>query len=182
MVRGIDSCELFVTFVTTNYMKKVNQSDLRDRCKIEFKYAFRRFSPDRMIPVVMEGAMLDQRGWGGTLGACIGGCLFIDLASDDPALFARSLDSLEAHAKRLLLPLMVSHPDPFRALGVPLLAAPPTLPAGGGSQASKGGELLPRPADRTLRWLLLLGALVTVVAAVWLAGLPVSLGRQQPQW
>ena len=104
MVRGIDSCELFVTFVTANYVTKVNQSDLRDRCKIEFKYAFRR-DPSRMIPVVTEAAMLNQRAWVGTFGAFIGGCVYFNLSSDDPALFMRGIDQLEAQVRRLLLSL-----------------------------------------------------------------------------
>ena len=102
MVRGIDSCELFVTFVTANYMKKVNQTDLRDRCKIEFKYAFQKKDPTRMIRVVLESGMLEQKNWKGIFAAFVGTSVYIDLSSDDPALFIQGIDQLEAHTRKKL--------------------------------------------------------------------------------
>ena len=108
MAQGIDSCELCVVFVTANYMRKVNQDDARDPCKFEFMHAFRRLGPAKFIPVVMEVAMLAQRDWVGTLGAAIGGHLYANLSSDDPAEFARGVDELERQAMSLLQPPLPS--------------------------------------------------------------------------
>ena len=102
MAQGIDSCDLCVVFVTASYPRKVNQGDVRDNCKFEFMHAFRSLGAQKMITVVMEADMTNQRGWTGTLAASIGGHLFADFSEDNPTKFAEGMAELERQARALL--------------------------------------------------------------------------------
>jgi hypothetical protein len=80
---GIDASDCMVLFITSNYMNKVNGTDGRDCCKIEFNYAFDKLGPQRMIAVVLDPELLDTKKWRGSLGAALGSQLYMNMANCD---------------------------------------------------------------------------------------------------
>ena len=53
-----------------------------DNCKCEFDYALRRQGVKKMITVVMDPACRDTTTWTGSVGAKLGGLLYINLCND----------------------------------------------------------------------------------------------------
>jgi len=90
MVEGIDNTRVVLVFITRRYMEKVASSTgVQDNCKKEFKYATRRLTEAKMIPVIMEPGMKDGSRWTGPLAMELGGTLWVDM-SDDAAVGATS--------------------------------------------------------------------------------------------
>ena len=54
MAQGIDSAECIVVIITQRYVKKVGSVNAEDNCQLEFNYAARRKTANRMIAVVVE--------------------------------------------------------------------------------------------------------------------------------
>ena len=82
-------------FVTEAYRDKVNDSDrLNNYCHFELSYAFRTKGRNKLIPVVMEESMRNNHTWGGNLNAFVGGIQYIDMSSDDKAVFEATCDRL----------------------------------------------------------------------------------------
>ncbi len=97
MAEGIANTSSVIVCVTKNYMSKTNGKDLSDNCKFELDYAFRVHGSTKLIPVVMEPGMRDPREWGhGAASAMLGGMLYIDLCSDEPAAFNAAVQQLVA--------------------------------------------------------------------------------------
>ena len=76
---------------------------MADNCKKEFEYSERRKTQEGMIPVMMEersgdaAAYRDPSVWGGPVGMCLGGQLYVDLSGDEgdaTGKFAQSVDKL----------------------------------------------------------------------------------------
>ena len=80
MAAGIENTKCVVVFITQLYHDKVNADDLRDNCKFEFCHAMRKLGPQRMVPVVMEAGMKNNRNWNGVLGASLAGLMYIDMS------------------------------------------------------------------------------------------------------
>jgi len=54
--------------VTRRYMEKLmTTTSIQENCKKEFKYAVRRHTEAKMIPVIMEPEMKDCSTWSGPL-------------------------------------------------------------------------------------------------------------------
>jgi hypothetical protein len=84
MVSGIDNASVIIVFVTQRYMNKVNGSDANDNCRKEFKYATKKKSSTKMVPVVMEPRMKDNKGhWTGLIMMELGSILYVDFSNDN---------------------------------------------------------------------------------------------------
>jgi hypothetical protein len=77
MTLAIESTRCLVAFITERYQKKVNSMDSSDACYFEFNFAC--LKRHRIIPVVMEKSMLNQKKWKGRLAAELGNHLFVDI-------------------------------------------------------------------------------------------------------
>ena len=82
MGKGIDETNGAIVFITKRYLEKVNGNKADDNCKLEFNYAARRKTTTKMVPVVMEESMREQKTWTGTVGIILGGELYIDMSGD----------------------------------------------------------------------------------------------------
>eukprot|EP00512_Aurantiochytrium_limacinum_P008835 CAMPEP_0171541646 /NCGR_PEP_ID=MMETSP0960-20121227/1889_1 /TAXON_ID=87120 /ORGANISM="Aurantiochytrium limacinum, Strain ATCCMYA-1381" /LENGTH=241 /DNA_ID=CAMNT_0012089023 /DNA_START=42 /DNA_END=767 /DNA_ORIENTATION=- len=66
LAQGINDSTLGVVFVSREYMDKVNSDPINEPeqfCRAEFKYMVKTMSIRRLIPVVVEEEMLEQREW-----------------------------------------------------------------------------------------------------------------------
>jgi hypothetical protein len=79
MTSAIENTKSVVAFITERYQTKVNSMDPHDACYFEFNFACFRLTNRRIIPVVMEKSMLNQKEWKGRLAAELGNHLFIDM-------------------------------------------------------------------------------------------------------
>ena len=95
MANGIDDSVLFVAFVTSAYIDKVNTRGGENNCKLEFRHAYATKGPSKMIVVVMKNAVLSARPWQGLLGAAVGSHPFVDLTSDTTSAFDKGIEYLE---------------------------------------------------------------------------------------
>jgi len=81
MVEGIDNTKVVIVFITKRYMEKLmTPAHVQDNCKKEFKYAVRRHTEAKMVPVIMEPGMKDTSKWSGPLAMELGGTLWVDLS------------------------------------------------------------------------------------------------------
>ena len=70
---AIDKTRSVLFFVTQGYLDRVLGTSTVDLCQIEFNYALRRKFPEKMIPVVLQGDLLDaSAGWPGLVGTYFG--------------------------------------------------------------------------------------------------------------
>ena len=102
MMEGIDNAGCVVVFVTEVYRDKVNSKNKRDNCCFEFNYAFDKKGEHKLIPVVMEESVRDNRSWDGILQATVGDLLYIDMSSDDDAAFEAACDRLVTTIRELI--------------------------------------------------------------------------------
>ncbi len=100
MAEGITHTQTVIVFVTERYLAKVNGLDARDNCKFELDYAFTHLGPRRLVTVVMEPRMTSPSGWRCGAGkAMLGGILFVDMSSDEDAVFEAAMDVLAARVR-----------------------------------------------------------------------------------
>lgn len=106
MTSGIDNTMCVLVFITSTYRNKVNNGEGRDNCKYEFGYAFEQIGPSKMIPIVMEDVMKEQREWKGALGGGLGSRLYIDGFDVDfvvpSAAFDATVDKLVQEIEKVL--------------------------------------------------------------------------------
>jgi hypothetical protein len=69
MTEGIEKTKCVLVFVTENYRNKVNGSEERDNCYLEFSHSRVQRGPQKMISIAMEKEMQNTREWRGQLGA-----------------------------------------------------------------------------------------------------------------
>ena len=81
MTRGIEHTKSALVFVTSEYRNKVNQPSRRDNCKWEFMHMLDQLDDTKMLPVVMEADMRQNREWKGVLGGALGGKLYTDISN-----------------------------------------------------------------------------------------------------
>jgi hypothetical protein len=93
MTMGIDDSTIVVTFITQNYMDKVNGKNAGDNCKLEFRYCCSRKTSSKMLAVVMEAGVRATNKWSGAVGMNLGGELYVDMA-DDQHLESDKIDEL----------------------------------------------------------------------------------------
>ena len=79
---GIDRSRVIVVCLTRKYMEKVTQTEnSNDFCKIEYNYAWNKYSKS-MVVVVMEKELKDTTKWTGTVAATLGGQIYHDFSTD----------------------------------------------------------------------------------------------------
>lgn len=98
IAKGIEGADFFVVCLTESYMHKVNGS-ATNYCKLEFGMASNRFKHDRLIPVVMEPYMKDQKNWYGTMQLFLGTHMYIDFSTDE--LVEKNLEALVSRINQL---------------------------------------------------------------------------------
>jgi hypothetical protein len=76
---GLENSQCMIVFITRNYHEKVNSMNPKDNCYYELNFGVHVLTNKRMIPVVMEEEMKDQKNWRGRLAAELGQNLYIDL-------------------------------------------------------------------------------------------------------
>ena len=83
--KGVDNSKVIVCFITKGYIAKVTGKDLTDKCLIEFTYTLRRKHPNFMIPVILEGDIMNAQQWGGIVGLALGDSAggFVDFENDE---------------------------------------------------------------------------------------------------
>lgn len=95
MSEGIDKSRIVLVFITQEYMDKVAGPNSADNCQKEFSYAVRRKQPANMIPVVLDGPLLDTARWHGPVGLNLAGSLYVNMVgSVDVAPLVHHLASI----------------------------------------------------------------------------------------
>jgi hypothetical protein len=74
--------QLFLVFVTNNYMLKIEDKTGKDNCGIEFDMALNKWGRQRMLPIIMEHNMNMRRQWTGKL-AMLANQLTVDYTTDE---------------------------------------------------------------------------------------------------
>ena len=100
IVRGIEECSMFVSFLTKTYIKKICSAEcnpkVRDNCYKEFSYA--QLCKKPCIAVIMEKDLLDVSNWdSGIVKLYLGNKLYIDGTSFDTSYISKKI--LERHGK-----------------------------------------------------------------------------------
>ena len=82
MTRGIDSCDVFVVFVTNEYVQKVESGNAKDNVRREFMYAAQTH-PEKMLAVRFDQTLPSS--WRGPVGMQLGAHLYVELAEEPPS-------------------------------------------------------------------------------------------------
>ena len=100
MARGIEASEMALVFVTKIYQEKANgkgASGVSDNVYLEFNHCVSKLTPDKMICVVMEHGMLNDKKWRGKFGFNLSGRIYVDLTGNlnDPAYLSSKMIELK---------------------------------------------------------------------------------------
>ena len=82
MVKGLEDSALVLVCVTKRYMEKVSGHNTADNCFKEFSYAESAHGSTKMLPVVMEPRMRQNKLWTGLLGMHLGRSLYVNFTDD----------------------------------------------------------------------------------------------------
>jgi hypothetical protein len=82
MIEGIVNSEGFLVFVTKRYHDKVAGANDGDNCKFEFNLALKRKTVGKMLAVVLEKEMFNEKNWIGLM-ASLEPRLYFDLTDLD---------------------------------------------------------------------------------------------------
>ena len=82
MAGGIEGTQGVIVFITKKYLYKVTGQRANDNCRLEFDYAARTKTSEKMIAVVMEKDMRDTSKWKRSVGIILGGKMFIDMSGE----------------------------------------------------------------------------------------------------
>jgi len=93
---GIDSSQCVIVFITQNYIDKVGGRNSEDNCRKEFKYAVKRKTVEKLIPVVMEEQCRNQANWTGRVGVELNDHLYVAMWGDvyDESYMEMPMDEL----------------------------------------------------------------------------------------
>ena len=82
MAGGIEGTQGVIVFITKKNLYKVTGQRANDNCRLEFDYAARTKTSEKMIAVVMEKDMRDTSKWKRSVGIILGGKMFIDMSGE----------------------------------------------------------------------------------------------------
>lgn len=103
ITKGIDNSSIVIMCITSEYIKKIAGMGINksiDNCKIEFDYSIRRKTPYYIIPVIMDPECLNVQKWYGSVGAYLGGLIYIDLSMNEKNKnFEKGIDLLVSRIK-----------------------------------------------------------------------------------
>lgn len=103
MCKGIEDSEIFLVFVTRNYIAKVASENDSDNVRREFLFAYHR-CPERMMAIRFDGDLPAQ--WDGPVGMALGCQLYTDVsvvtnrALDALVTSMHSRTSMHSHTRR----------------------------------------------------------------------------------
>lgn len=106
---AIAQSKCFLVILTESYRDKVNGSDKRHACHMEFQHATLQLGGQRMVAVRIDRTMGNPRDWKGKLGAELGSNLYRNCSKDDAAEFDQSITDL--HAEIMKINSAVDAPD-----------------------------------------------------------------------
>jgi len=81
MCSGIDTCDVCLVFVTSNYVSKVKSKDDTDNVRREFLYA--KDTPDKLLPIKFDASL--PKKWEGPVGMILGSRLYVDMVQVNEA-------------------------------------------------------------------------------------------------
>ena len=95
MANGIDSSDVFLVFVTAEYMDKVASGKHQDNVFREFNYAQETMGQNRLIPIKFDNV---QRKWWGPVGMILGSTLYVDMSKDTipPSSYEMLISSIKS--------------------------------------------------------------------------------------
>ena len=79
MTKGIDMCDVFLAFLTSNYIAKVNGKKKEDNARKEFRYACNRAK--EMVGIRFDTKVPSKtHEWEGVVGDALAGWFYVDMA------------------------------------------------------------------------------------------------------
>ena len=98
MCRGIDSSDVVLVFLTSNYMKKVESGNDSDNVRREFMYAAN--TPQKFICVKFDDSLPPR--WTGPVSMILGTQLYVDLTEITPSRIDALVDAIRHRSPKVL--------------------------------------------------------------------------------
>lgn len=98
MCRGIDSSDVVLVFLTSNYMKKVESGNDKDNVRREFMYAAN--TPNKFVCIKFDKTLPTP--WTGPVSMVLGSQLYVDLTEITSARIDSLVDAIRHHSPRIL--------------------------------------------------------------------------------
>jgi hypothetical protein len=98
MCQGIDSSDVVIVFLTSNYMRKVKSGNDHDNVRREFMYAAN--TPDKFVCVKFDNALPNP--WTGPVSMILGSQLYVDLTDINSARIDSLVDAIRHRSPRML--------------------------------------------------------------------------------
>lgn len=98
MCRGIDSSDVVIVFLTSNYMKKVESGNDNDNVRREFMYAAN--TPNKFVCVKFDDTLPTP--WTGPVSMILGSQLYVDLTEINSARIDSLVDAIRHRSPRIL--------------------------------------------------------------------------------
>lgn len=76
------SAQCVLVFLTEEYIERVNDEDVEERCETEFFYAITSKSKAKVIPIVLDAKCRSSDTWGPKVGPALEGLEVIDLTGN----------------------------------------------------------------------------------------------------
>lgn len=134
--RGMDSADVVLVFMTTNYMKKVESGNDTDNVRREFMYGAHN-APDKFLCVKFDTTLPDP--WTGPASMILGARLYVDMS--DGAVTSARVDAL-VDAIRHRTPRVAWKTAVQRTRATPVPHHPPRAGTGTGSAPRAAPEPL----------------------------------------
>lgn len=98
MCRGIDSSDVVLVFLTSNYMKKVQSGNDNDNVRREFMYATN--TPNKFLCIKFDNTLPTP--WTGPVSMILGSQLYVDLTEINSSRIDSLVDAIRHRSPRLL--------------------------------------------------------------------------------
>lgn len=105
MCRGIDSSEVVLVFLTSNYMKKVESGNDSDNVRREFMYAAN--TPNKFVCIKFDSTLPTP--WTGPVSMILGSQLYVDLTEINSSRIDSLVDAIRHRSPRILWKTAVQH-------------------------------------------------------------------------
>lgn len=98
MCRGIDSSDVVIVFLTSNYMRKVESGNDKDNVRREFMYAAN--TPNKFVCVKFDNTL--PTSWTGPVSMILGSQLYVDLTEIKSERIDSLVDAIRHRSPRIL--------------------------------------------------------------------------------
>jgi len=98
MCRGIDSSDVVLVFLTSNYMKKVESGNDKDNVRREFMYAAN--TPNKFVCIKFDNTLPTT--WTGPVSMILGSQLYVDLTEINSSGIDSLVDAIRHRSPRIL--------------------------------------------------------------------------------